>query len=329
MFVPWIEIDALATVRKTLTYLSLLETNPQPIPKSLVYKSKIKLDGTNSAVNLHEHKVEYQSRNRTITPDDDNFGFARWAHSHFDYWQKLTSDFPFETPVTIHGEWAGQGVIGGTAIAQSPRIFAIFAIQIGDQVIVEPSRISNLLKALPANTYILPWHSEIEIPFIDEEALATAVRILNEEILKIEVEDPWVKKIMGISGVGEGLVLYPPADKNLGINVNDLKNLIFKAKGTLHRVKAAPTAVEANPTVLAGIQAFVDTYVTIPRCTQGLRVACNNDPDVKNTGAFLKWLILDVQKESATDIAANNLDWKTLVGPVQNAGRVWFKSASF
>jgi hypothetical protein len=39
-----------------------------------------KIDGTNGAIVVSEDgKVYAQSRNRVISPDDDNYGFAKWV----------------------------------------------------------------------------------------------------------------------------------------------------------------------------------------------------------------------------------------------------------
>lgn len=44
-----------------------------------------KIDGTNAAVHVNDDGTFHaQSRNRIITPDDDNFGFATWVHAHAD-----------------------------------------------------------------------------------------------------------------------------------------------------------------------------------------------------------------------------------------------------
>lgn len=48
-----------------------------------------KLDGTNAQITITEDgKFLTGSRNRWITPEDDNFGFSAWAH-------KNKPDYPF------------------------------------------------------------------------------------------------------------------------------------------------------------------------------------------------------------------------------------------
>lgn len=63
-----------------------------------------KIDGTNAQIYIGEDgEFLVGSRTRWITPGDDNFGFARWAHEHKD--ELLTLG-----PGSHFGEWWGQGI---------------------------------------------------------------------------------------------------------------------------------------------------------------------------------------------------------------------------
>lgn len=64
-----------------------------------------KLDGTNAIVHVADDGVTVTagSRNRWITPDADNYGFARWVEDRTEELRALGPGFHF-------GEWWGQGV---------------------------------------------------------------------------------------------------------------------------------------------------------------------------------------------------------------------------
>lgn len=63
-----------------------------------------KLDGTNACVIIEDGKlVGCQSRKRLITPENDNFGFATWAHENAEELVKLGDGYHY-------GEWAGPGI---------------------------------------------------------------------------------------------------------------------------------------------------------------------------------------------------------------------------
>lgn len=63
-----------------------------------------KIDGTNAQVCIGEDgSFRTGSRNRWITPQDDNYGFSRWAHEHRDELMSLG-------PGRHFGEWWGSGI---------------------------------------------------------------------------------------------------------------------------------------------------------------------------------------------------------------------------
>ncbi len=63
-----------------------------------------KIDGSNAQVYISEHgDVFAGSRTRWITPEEDNFGFARWVEGNADELRKLG-------PGSHFGEWWGAGI---------------------------------------------------------------------------------------------------------------------------------------------------------------------------------------------------------------------------
>ncbi len=63
-----------------------------------------KIDGTNAQICITEDgEFLCGSRTRWITPQDDNYGFARWAHEHKDELMQLGVGQHF-------GEWWGYGI---------------------------------------------------------------------------------------------------------------------------------------------------------------------------------------------------------------------------
>jgi hypothetical protein len=64
-----------------------------------------KIDGTNAAIHVADDgRVAAQSRRRLITPDDDNYGFARWVHENAAELAYILG------PGTHFGEWWGAGI---------------------------------------------------------------------------------------------------------------------------------------------------------------------------------------------------------------------------
>lgn len=77
-----------------------------------------KIDGTNASIFIGEDgSFRTGSRTRWITPEDDNFGFAKWAHANRDELMQLG-------PGTHYGEWWGQGIQRN--YARTEKIFSLF-----------------------------------------------------------------------------------------------------------------------------------------------------------------------------------------------------------
>lgn len=78
-----------------------------------------KLDGTNACVVVTEDGDVYaQSRKRLITPNDDNFGFAKWVYNYATTLRELLG-------VGFHyGEWYGSGIQRSYGLTE--KRFALF-----------------------------------------------------------------------------------------------------------------------------------------------------------------------------------------------------------
>lgn len=93
-----------------------------------------KLDGTNACVSItNDGDLITQSRNRIITPEDDNYGFARWAQGHKDELLKLG-------PGRHFGEWWGPGIGRGYGVRE--KTFSLFNVGVwGDGVPTEAAKV--------------------------------------------------------------------------------------------------------------------------------------------------------------------------------------------
>lgn len=77
-----------------------------------------KIDGTNACIAIGEDGSFFTgSRTRWITPEDDNFGFARWARQNQEELMKLG-------PGRHFGEWWGAGIQRGYGLSE--KRFSLF-----------------------------------------------------------------------------------------------------------------------------------------------------------------------------------------------------------
>lgn len=319
--ISWASIELLHNVVRMLTLLHEEGGVPFPVVR---YRAKVKLHGANCAVQVAERELATQSRTTMLTPKSDYKGFSAWVHEHAAYFRGLRPG------LVVFGEWCGPGVEQGVAVSQAPRkLFAVFAIREGERVIHEPHEIRALLpeQAAPADLHVLPWEGEpFTLDFGDRAALAAEVAALNQRVVEVEREDPWVRRTFAISGLGEGLVLYPVAvaDGPAPVDPEGLASLMFKAKGDKHRSAATRQAVQVDASVVSSVDEFVALMVSEARLQQGLATACDGVASPQGTGKFLTWLVADVRKESTAELAAAKLQWAQVERAVQARARAWY-----
>lgn len=318
--VSWGSIELLHNVIRTLTHLHEDEGRPFPVVR---YRAKVKLHGSNCAVQVTGDGVFTQSRTTLLTPESDYKGFAAWVRDHRDFFAALRPG------LVVFGEWCGPGVEKGMAISQvASKQFVVFAARDGERVVHDPDLLRALVPAdnAPAELHVLPWEGEpVTIDYGSRESLERVAATLNERVAAVEREDPWVRATFGVSGLGEGLVFYPLDVDGVAARSDPegLAALMFKAKGDKHRTAGARTAVQVDTTVVGSVAEFVAMMVGEARLQQGLSVVCGGAVDMKQAGKFLAWVVADVRKESVAELEAAGLTWPQVEKPVQAAARAW------
>jgi len=198
---------------------------------------------------------------------------------------------------------------------------------------VEPDVIQKFLRGsmpIPQDVHILPWldNKPIAINFSNVDTMQTAADKLNTLVEEVEASDPWVKKVFGVDGVGEGIVLYPASftgDNGL-MPRKDFSLYTFKAKGEKHQVTKDRQAVQLDPEVVASIDAFIDMFVTEERLEQGTRAVNRNvlEWDQKLIGPFIGWFSKDVHKESEAELEVSGLEWRQVNKALTKRASQWY-----
>jgi hypothetical protein len=109
-----------------------------------------KIHGSNAQVVITENDILCGSRNRWLTPDDDNFGFAKFVHDNKE-------EFISKLGVGTHyGEWAGPGINSGEGLTE--KTFILF----------DYWKFSDV--ALPPNCRVVPvlYKGKLNLDKIDE-----------------------------------------------------------------------------------------------------------------------------------------------------------------
>lgn len=322
--IAWPSIELFHHVRSGIR--ATCEVQERPAPR-VRYRGKVKLDGTNAGVQvLPDGRVLAQSRSQVLEAGNDNMGFAAWVAANSSYFSALKQ----ADPLVVFGEWCGQGIQKRAAISQIGRkVFVVFAVQQGNGVAsaatveIEPEQIRARLPAHP-DIFVLPWiDATFELDFADDvQAQAEAERI-SAEVDRIEAEDPWVAASFGVSGLGEGIVLYPQVGA-APVDRQQLSELMFKAKGEKHQTVRQKRAAQLEPEVARGVDSFVELVLAPARLEQAVTEACAGKAEMARISNFLKWIAGDVQKECGAELAAAGLTWEQVNRGISNKARSWF-----
>jgi hypothetical protein len=91
-----------------------------------------KIDGTNGVIHIGENgEFLVGSRSRWITPEDDNYGFAKWALTNKDELMKLGVG-------THYGEWWGSGIQRGYDLPKGEKRFSLFNVHRWSDDLIRP-----------------------------------------------------------------------------------------------------------------------------------------------------------------------------------------------
>ena len=308
--IKWPHIDQFHNVRTRVLH------NEDLKKKTVTYKAKIKLHGTNSAIQVtpSTNTVIAQSRNNVLGFSNDNAGFASWVNSVRDN-IIATLKYLNTTNIIIYGEWIGEGIQNGVAACKiGTKCFCIFAIEVFDKyedlqdetlmkkrsLIVDPKSIEQIINGpnlivspgIP-NTKVIPWFSTedgndytFSVSEDDWEAKTSVLQdnlnLLNSYVEKIDKHDPWIEKEFGIVGPGEGLVFYPFVNKNgctqtCFLYREDFSNLAFKAKGDAHKNVSKKTPASLDPEKVSSAHEYAELVCTPARLEQGVREVCGGE----------------------------------------------------
>lgn len=292
---------------------------PKPI---LTFTGTVKLHGTNAAVVYSkEHGLYAQSRERVLSIESDNAGFAFYVESNREYFEKAygqaLEDQGLDTLI-VYGEWAGGNIQKGVGVCNIEKQFYPFLCK----HLYKDTEFSFIpyweatpeSKEYPITSF--PTFT-LDIDFNHPELVQNELIRITEEV---ERECP-VAKHFGHSGIGEGVVWT--ADWNG-------KQYRFKVKGEKHSSSKVKTLASVNTDKIESCQKFAEYAVTESRFEQALQaVFPDENLDVKQIGALLKWMNTDIVKEEMDTLVANNLEFKEVVKYVADATKKRFFERTF
>eukprot|EP01120_Amphizonella_sp_Union-15-10_P013558 TRINITY_DN629_c0_g1_i1.p1 TRINITY_DN629_c0_g1~~TRINITY_DN629_c0_g1_i1.p1 ORF type:complete len:418 (+),score=83.08 TRINITY_DN629_c0_g1_i1:60-1313(+) len=321
-FFPWSSIYYFHHVRSQMTgHLN-----------SISYRGKVKLHGTNCGVSVQrvdknpnsEPRVFAQSRSTVLGPKKDHHGFFKFVKLHEAFWKSVGIKAGADSQdVIFFGEWCGKGIMKGVAISSLPFcLFAVFAVQVSSNLIIDPETINALLNSTssppPTSITTIPYETPIiDLILSNPDQLGSQLENINQTVQKISEEDPFVKRNFQLSGPGEGLVWYPVSEeKDRKIQVSEFFRLTFKTKSSL------PAQIDLVPA--KSTEDFIGSVVSEARLDQGFEEVVSGDLSEKKIGDFVSWILADVKKENEDLILASGLKWEMVEDGIKEKARTWF-----
>lgn len=305
-----------------------------PLP-TLKFRGTVKMHGTNAGIAFDcvTNEIVFQSRERELTIQSDNAGFALYMTSKEDVLKrmlaKIRAVYMFawleKTPqkIVIFGEYAGGNIQSGIALNGLPKMFVVFGVKaIYDQEDAEwldLVHLKDIVRSPDDNIHcVLDFQNwEIDINFEHPEEIQNKIIELT---MAVETKCP-VGAAFGQDGIGEGLVF-----QCITPGYND-SGYWFKSKGEKHSASKVKTLAAVDVEAIRAVNDFVDATVTENRLVQGLQnlVREQQKPfEMTSMGDFIRWVFNDVVKEESDTLVASQLDPKKIGGPVATKARKWF-----
>ena len=318
---------------RNLSYHCGLQSHP--INELVPFIGTVKLHGTHADIVIDAFdRVTYQSRNRiSITPESDNLGFAafcagrnpqikRFVENVRKKWQQMHAQAKADErpPVILAGEWIGQGVQKGVAIASLSRRFVICGIQVDGiwesmekyaEVADEEDSVFNISSG---GFFHLDFHLEDN----GEEFMVEAKRLTLEVVASCPFG-----QAMGVEGPGEGVVWVPAAKSG----IPNTEAFWLKTKGEQFATSKSMPKVHPDEAGLRGRQkAFAAAVCTESRLEQGWQylLEMRLERSMKALPDFLRWMVGDIEVEEKREIEELKLGgaWKE----IGRMAKQWFES---
>jgi hypothetical protein len=294
---------------------------PEKFIRTVDYIGSVKLHGTNGsiAVNTETGEVEAFSRERPLTVESDNYGFAFWVAANSQAILEFAKKYFNNGVVRFYGEWIGKGIQKGVAVSELEKHFVCFMIHF-DGKFFFPGAYDNSPFRWVAEAPIFG----ITLDFSENADNTDVLNDIEKLTNMVETECPW-GKLHGVVGTGEGIVWMPV--------INTLAqdtSLWFKTKGLKHKKpNKEGKKITVDPTIVEGINNLVDNILPEWRLEQGISYLKENGMEVnsKFTGEYIKWIHKDILKECTEEIAANGYEWKQVNSYVSTKARAYFIKA--
>jgi len=299
-----------------------------------------KIHGTNAAVCFTTSDGFWvQSNSNIITPDNDNFGCARWVQEHNHAWMTIINALAavnnidlMENIISVFFEWCGGSIQKKSAVSNLEKraiIFQHFKVSPRHPTLMDDQNaedenafwletcgidcaMDNIFNVINFPTY------EFDVNF-DQPSLSQNEMIARVD--EIEAASPVGKHFGEEANIGEGIVCtFMFKDKLFR----------FKVKGEKHSTSKVKTLAPVDEEFERAKIEFANYACPSWRLEQawdkviGRGTADEKRMAVTMTGDFLRAVIADVMKEEQDVMKEKGIEPKEANGMISKVARTWF-----
>lgn len=284
-----------------------------------------KVCGTQMAVVESNRQRHYQSKNKIITINDDNYDCAKFCEEHkynFDsIFNKIYKNYCYDEDLTycVFMEYFGKNISGhNTAISNLDRKAMIFDVRVFDnQKNLVYSTLDNIL--IPNNydcepilsklygndifnTYMFKTY-ELMLDLKNPEETAEKINIILQSI---ENECP-VGKFFNKIGICEGIVWTTKLYDKLFTFKTKTRTYLEGDKSRKNKKPKEKLIIQYEPEVIEKVETFVSEAITFDRLEQAKNHINKSEfNDIRDLGKVIKFMINDILEEERLTIAHNN-----------------------
>ncbi|KAK3117702.1 hypothetical protein LTR53_000631 [Teratosphaeriaceae sp. CCFEE 6253] len=308
---------------------------------SFEFTGTVKLHGTHADIVVHvDGEIVCQSRNRLrLSVASDNLGFALFCSTRSPAIHRLAGTVrqrwrdrhPGAEPgkdgedgtVLLAGEWIGQGVQKGVAIAELPKCFVLCGVHVAGAW--QPIELHLDLEDAAAGMLNVSRGGFFHLAYSSADAGEAFLAEAKGLTLAVAAACPF-GAAMGVSGAGEGIVWTPSA----GGELPNRPEFWLKTKGEHFHQRAGQRARTANALNAASVKErgklFAEECCSEGRLEQGWAylLEMGVERSMRGIGVFLKWVTTDIEVEEKREIEAGGvgLAWK---GEVIRIAKAWYE----
>lgn len=321
---------------------------PKP---TLTFSCSEKIHGTNAGVCYSNSLgLWVQSRERIITPESDNMGFAFYVSQNEEAIIKLIKELAIENYIdldsqiiSLYGEWAGGNIQKNSALTGYEKVFILF-----EHFKVSPVEPSEEEKAVWVKTItqvdagILESSEKFNTFYTWAESPENKIfNIMNFETYRFSIDfnNP-EKGINDIISLVDEIEQASPLGKHFGFDNNIGEGVVcsylsfegellqFKVKGDKHSNSKVIKTPLVDTEKLSKVEECLAKIIHNWRFEQGLTEVYGSDYennlDRTKLGEYLKWVANDTLKEESDIISEYGLEPKDVLGKVSAKAKEYY-----